>query len=142
MEYKKILSNQDCMIIDTKEKGRCIIANRDFSWKEIVTINPILFVEREASHVSILKHYCFYPLFGYGLDPKMVIVMLGIGFLFSHSSNFNLKIIWDFKNSLVYFKAVRDIKKGEELTIDYATKLWFTEKPSLQIDLEGENNED
>jgi len=123
-EFDVVLQNRDCLIVDTKLKGRCIIANRDFRQSEVMCINPILLVERSAMN-SILKRYCFCPKNTLGLDPDKVIIMLGIGFLFCHSNKPNLYYVFDYKKRIVTFTCNRNIQRGHELTNDYFTTPWF-----------------
>lgn len=53
-------------------------------------------------------------------------VILGLGSLFNHSK-YRQNVGWtrDLENQLVTYKAIRDIKKGEELCISYGDRLTF-----------------
>lgn len=131
-EFEYITYNNDCIIVDTDIKGRCIIANRDYEIGEIVCINPILLVERNVMN-SILRRYCFCPPTTLGLDSNKVIIMLGIGFLFCHSKEPNLYYVFDYRKRIVTFTTTMKVKRGYELTNDYHTVPWFDVLNDIEI---------
>jgi SET domain-containing protein len=59
---------------------------------------------------------------------------LGFVAMYNHSYQSNCEYFMDFDDELIFVKTVRQIKKGEELTINYngdwnaATKVWFVAK--------------
>jgi hypothetical protein len=55
-------------------------------------------------------------------------VILGLGSLFNHSTQYqNVGWIRDVPKKLITYKALRDIKKGEELCISYGDRLTFVD---------------
>ena len=46
-------------------------------------------------------------------------IALGKGSLFNHSKTPNVTYFNDYEDKVIYFIAIRDIKKGEQLFIDY-----------------------
>ena len=64
-----------------------------------------------------LMNYVFQPEDGY------VLVVLGCGMLYNHSSRPNLSWVQS-NRSTVTFTAKRAIKRGEELTHDYSQQWW------------------
>lgn len=46
---------------------------------------------------------------------------IDVSFFPNHSKKPNLKISWDKETDVLFFKTLRKIKKGEELTADYST---------------------
>lgn len=60
-------------------------------------------------------------------DSKTGIIILGYGCLYNHSKKYNVEYLEDTKNELIEFVALKNIKKGEELFINYGNK-YFTER--------------
>lgn len=57
-------------------------------------------------------------------NDDMVIILLGYGSLYNHSSNNNADYFYDEANDLVYFESTRPILAGEEICISYSDD-WF-----------------
>jgi SET domain-containing protein len=53
--------------------------------------------------------------------PETGLNGIDISFFVNNSKNPNLKIVEDGKNEALNFKTIKEIKKGEELTVSYAT---------------------
>lgn len=53
--------------------------------------------------------------------PETGLNGIDISFFVNNSKNPNLKIVEDGKNEALNFKTIKTIKKGEELTVSYAT---------------------
>ncbi|MEI7425106.1 MAG: SET domain-containing protein [Candidatus Staskawiczbacteria bacterium] len=53
--------------------------------------------------------------------PEIGLNGIDISFFLNNSKNPNLKIVGDGKDEAVFFKTAKNIKKGEELTVSYAT---------------------
>lgn len=58
-------------------------------------------------------------------------IILGLGSLFNHST-YKQNVGWtrDLENGLVSYKALRDIKQGEECCISYGDRLTFVDADS------------
>jgi uncharacterized protein len=54
-----------------------------------------------------------------------VLIVLGCGMLYNHSSDPNVEYVQD-EPSTITFLALRAVKPGEELTIDYGEEWWET----------------
>ena len=65
-------------------------------------------------------------------------VVLGLGSMFNHSTR-GQNVGWerDLRRMCVRYQALRDIKNGEELCINYGPKLWFVDE-----DGKGSSDED
>ena len=93
-----------------------MFAARPFRMGEIVERCPTISVpEGEVS--GKLMNYVFQPEDGY------VLVVLGYGMLYNHSSRPNLAWVQS-DRATVTFTAKRAIKQGEELTHDYSRQWW------------------
>lgn len=117
----EILPPTKIKIIDIQGKGRGVIATDDIKRDEIIEYCPIIFIsEKETSFFekekTILK---FYYLFQYAIHRRCL--MLGYGSLYNHSKNPNADVDYNTKESENYllFQAIKDIKAGEEILIDY-----------------------
>jgi hypothetical protein len=64
-------------------------------------------------------------VFGSAEDENEVILLLGYGMLYNHSSDANLEYVQDGPR-LITFVTLRDVEAGEELTIDYGEEWWST----------------
>jgi hypothetical protein len=97
-------------------RGRGVFAGRAFRKGEIVERCPTITVpEGEVS--GKLMNYVFQP------DDGYVLVVLGYGMLYNHSSRPNLEWVQT-DRAVVTFTTKRAIKRGEELTHDYTRQWW------------------
>ena len=90
-----------------------VFATKDFSKGDIVEKCLYIKVKR-----GILKEYA-YECPG---PEDIVAVLLGYGSIYNHSYNPNILGSWD--EDFAIFKAIKDIKKGEELFQDYGKGYW------------------
>lgn len=99
-------------------KGRGVFAARDFKKGQIVErCHVIILPPKEMDHLDKTKLYDYYFLWGKKLDQAALV--LGYGELYNHSYKSNTSFWRDLKNNRMVFVSVRDIKKGEEITINY-----------------------
>jgi len=117
----EILPPKKIEVVDIKGKGRGVVATKNIKKDEIIEYCPIVFIsEKEAAFFEKEKtNLKFYYLFQYAINKKCV--MLGYGSLYNHSKNPNADVDYDTKNPKNYliFEAIKDIKAGEEVLIDY-----------------------
>lgn len=99
-----------------RRKGRGVFARRPIREGEIIERAPVLvFPESVLMHDGVptpLAHYCF--LWGRGT----VALVLGYGSLYNHSFRPNA-LYRDDAPRIKVFTALRDIARGEEITINY-----------------------
>jgi len=117
----EILPPKKIKIINIKDKGRSVVATKNIERGEVIELCPIIFIsEKEADFFekenTILK---FYYLFQYAINRRCL--MLGYGSLYNHSKNPNADVDYDTKEpkNYLFFQAIKDIKTGEEILIDY-----------------------
>lgn len=120
-QFMEISPPKKIKVIDIKNKGRGVAATQDIKKGEIIEFCPVVFIsEKEASFFekeeTVLK---FYYLFQYAIGKRCV--MLGYGSLYNHSKNPNADIDYDIKElkNYLFFQAIKNIKTGEEILIDY-----------------------
>jgi hypothetical protein len=100
--------------------GRGIIAERDIKLGEVIT-NCELLVLGQADTSSVNQTELQWYTFVFDAANKQDCLVLGDGEIFNHDDNANtLYGLIDFDGrKLMRFQAARDIKKGEQLFINY-----------------------
>lgn len=96
---------------------RGVFALKDFKKSEIIECCPVIKLkpsEREYLEETILDYY-MYPW----KNLKDAAIALGLGSIYNHSDKPNAKWVCDYKKNQMIYKALQNIKKGEEITVDY-----------------------
>jgi len=104
-------------IKQTENRGRGVFATKDFIAGEIIEICPVLILnEQEAKNYenTILGNY----LYEWESEEDGAII-LGYGLIYNHSYTPNAEYIRNFPDKTMTYQAVKDIKKGEEILINY-----------------------
>ena len=100
-------------------KGRCVIANRAFKAGDIILVNDVLICpflpEAHALNAWVM----------WWTDTEDCIALGHINLL-NHSETKNCTIENLYPEKQKKLIAITDIAEGEELTIHYDCKLWFT----------------
>lgn len=106
--------------VSTELKGiRCIRASRDIKAGELIESCPIILLptdEFEFYNKTILTNY------DYDWDEKNGAFVLGYCVLTNHSFNANALYESNFEKKTMDYYAVKDIKKDEEIFINYNGK--------------------
>jgi len=98
-------------------KGRGVVALRDFKVGELIELCPTIVVnsrERKHCEKTILNYY-IYPW----RSTRTGSIVLGYGSIYNHSFTPNADWKQDFRSQMMTYKALRNIKKGEEITVNY-----------------------
>ena len=101
----------------TKNKGLGVYALKDFKKGEIIETCPVLTftpTDRKNLEKTPLSHY-IYPW----RSTRGASLSLGFGSIYNHSFEPNADWKQNFKTNSMVYRAVRDIKKGEEILINY-----------------------
>lgn len=101
----------------TRYKGNGVFATANFKPGEIIEKCPVITMrpkERKFAEETILDYY-IYPW----KTLNDAAVVLGYGAVYNHSYEPNAKWIRDYDRNLMIYKAIRPIKKGQEVTINY-----------------------
>jgi len=116
----KLLPSTKIYVSESKIKnaGRGIFASQDINKNEVIEICPIL--EVPANDVfnlreSILVNYYF----SFDDDPDMLAITLGFGSIYNHSYEPNATYKKISTDKVLEFKTIKDIKKDEEITVNY-----------------------
>ena len=108
--------------------GRGVFALKNFKKGEIIEKCPIILLNKKDLvflDKTPLYDYYFSWVKGGG------VIALGFGSIYNHSYEPNAVYKKDVKNNLLIFKALRNIKKGEEINVNYngdpknKEKVWF-----------------
>lgn len=98
-------------------KGWGLFATRDIQVDEVIESAPVLPLtptERKHCEKTILDHY-IYPW----RSTRSAAVVFGFGSIYNHSFHPNADWKQDFRSTRMVYRAIRKIKKGEEITINY-----------------------
>jgi len=101
----------------TKDMGRGVFAAETINKKIVVESSPCIDIDDdsyEKTQDSILRFYVFE-----GRNKRHSVLALGVGSLFNHNKNANVKYKYDAKRNVMTFIAKRKIYAGEQLFIDY-----------------------
>ena len=101
-----------------KNAGRGVFASQDIAKNDIIEICPIL--EVPANDVFNLKESIFVNYyFSFDDDKDMLAIALGFGSIYNHSYEPNTTYKKISKDNVLEFRAIKDIKRGEEITVNY-----------------------
>jgi SET domain-containing protein len=118
------------LYIAETDLGRSVFSAETVSEDDIIESCPIILIpelEKNLIHESVLHDYYFvWPNGG-------IVIALGYGSLYNHSSHPNAEVIFDLDEEEIVIRAIREIEPGDEIFIDYADgdrkhELWFNEK--------------
>ncbi len=116
----KLLPSTKIYLSESKIKnaGRGVFASQDITKNGVIEICPTIQVpESDVFNLkeSILVKYYF----SFDDDKDMLVIALGFGSLYNHSYEPNTTYKYISKEKLLEFKAIKNIKKGEEITVNY-----------------------
>ena len=120
-------------IDSSKDKGRGVFTNKKIDSGTIVEISPVIVMtneERKLLDQTILHDY----IFVWGENKDQCCMALGYIPVYNHSYNSNCEYFMEFEKGTMYVKTVKEIKSGEELTVNYngnfnnRKKVWFDAK--------------
>lgn len=112
---------------DSGKMGRGVFATENIEKGEVIEVAPIIVLQFEdfvETRWNLLFEYYFW------MDDEVVLA-LGYGSLYNHAADANAEYKIGVKKKSITFKAVKDIKKGEEILFNYKgsssskAPLWF-----------------
>jgi uncharacterized protein len=125
------MSHPQLYIGETGNKGRGVFTGKKLRAEDVIDIAPVIVMtaeERKLLDQTLLHDYIF-EWQPEGAD--MCCMALGWVPLYNHSYESNCEYFMDYDDNTISIKTVRNIKAGEELTINYngdwndKTKVWF-----------------
>ena len=130
---KKLVASEKIYIKQSKilDAGRGVFAKRDIKKDELIEKCPVIEVPKyDVSNVreSILVTYFFY----FGKNKQRLAIALGFGSIYNHSYKPNATYKIRHKEKTIDFIALKNIKKDDEITVNYnygnpkdKSPLWF-----------------
>jgi SET domain-containing protein len=115
---------------DTNGKGRGVFARVPFAKGDVVESAPIILIPSEQWHYiepTVLALY----IFNFGPQGEHAAIALGCGSLYNHSYAPNAEYIKLWEEQRIRFVAVKDIREGDEITVNYngspddKSPIWF-----------------
>ncbi len=116
----------------TDNKGRGVFTSKLIKAETVIETAPVIIMsaaDRVLLDQTLLHDYIFQWL-PPGGEPQCCMA-LGLIPMYNHSYRSNCEYYMDYEHNEMYVQAMRDIKPGEELTINYngtwndETKVWF-----------------
>ena len=106
----------------SKTKGRGVFAKTNIAKERIINVAQIILISKDDWKLiegTILSNYSFE-----WDDPKLkgeyeTAVSLSISQFINHSYKPNAKYSYNYRNKSIIYKTIRDISKGDEITVNY-----------------------
>lgn len=101
----------------TGKKGRGVFALKNFKEGELIEAAPVLIFtpkERKKLEKTPMSHY-IYPW----RSTRGAALVFGNGSIYNHSFSPNADWKQDFKKERMLYHAIKNIKKGEEILVNY-----------------------
>ena len=114
----------------TTNKGRGIFTREKIAANTLIEESPVIVMSAEDRNLldkTLLHDY----IFEWGDNKDKCCMALGFIPIYNHSYSSNCEYFMDFEKEIIQVKTVREIEKGEELTINYngdwndEKKVWF-----------------
>jgi len=106
----------------SSNKGRGIFAKKDILKGRIIDVAHVVLIpnnDYKQIDKTLLSNYCFeWKNPKYKLENKMVLAMTICQFM-NHSYSPNVRYEYNYRNDTIKFKTIKNIKKDEELTMNY-----------------------
>jgi uncharacterized protein len=116
---------------ETEHKGRGVFTRQAIKKGTVTETAPVIVMtaeERKLLDQTLLHDYIFEWQPG---GEEMCCMALGWVPIYNHSYTSNCEYFMEYDEQTIFIKAIRDIKAGEELTINYngpwndKKKVWF-----------------
>ena len=108
-------------------KGRGVFTREKINANTLIEEAPVIVMSAE-DRIYLDKTFLHDYIFAWGKDEKKCCMALGFVPIYNHSFSSNCEYFMDFEEEIIQIKTVRQIKPGEELTINYNGD-WNNKKP-------------
>ncbi|MDQ2720525.1 MAG: SET domain-containing protein-lysine N-methyltransferase [Bacteroidota bacterium] len=111
-------------------KGKGVFTKEKIAANTIIEESPVIVMSNEDRKIldkTLLHDY----IFEWGSDKEKCCMALGLVPMYNHSYRSNCEYFMDFDEEKIEIKTIREIEKGEEITINYngdwndEKKIWF-----------------
>lgn len=117
--------------------GRGVFAVTKIAKGTVIEVCPVIVIPQHQAHIiqqTMLINYNF----AWGKGKETVALCLGFGSVYNHSYTPNATYKKQFDHASITFIAMQDIKKDEEITVNYnsgslhdRTTLWMKDVPAF-----------
>jgi SET domain-containing protein len=126
----KVLSSEKVYVSQSKLRGagRGVFASVTIKKGERIERCPVIEIpEHDAASVneSMLVTYIYYL----GKKKERLMLALGFGSIYNHTDTPNAKYMEKYKQMVIDFIAIKDIKKDQEITVNYNQGARIQENP-------------
>jgi len=122
---------QPCLFVAaTAKTGRGVFTSKKIVADTVVEIAPVIVMTHEDKQL-LNKTLLYNYIFDWGKEKDRCCMALGLVPIYNHSYQSNCEYFMDFEEDTILIKTVREVKRGEELTINYNgdwdddAKIWF-----------------
>ena len=124
-------------IADSHNRGRGVFTSENLPPGKTIEISPVIVMsEKDRSFLdqTLLHDY----IFVWGKDEKQCCMALGYISIYNHDYQSNAEYEMDFEAGSIRIRTVRNIRKGEEVFINYngswndANPVWFDQQPGIK----------
>jgi SET domain-containing protein len=112
-------SRWDIHLGESELSGLGVFAARDFKKDEVVEICPYLKIYK-----GHMNDECEVGDYTFEFDEESEVLIQGYGSMYNHHASNNLDYFYEESDDMFEYIALRDIKKGEELTVNYGDMYW------------------
>jgi SET domain-containing protein len=109
----------DIHLGESELSGLGVFAARDFKKDEVVEICPYLKIYK-----GHMNDECEVGDYTFEFDEESEVLVQGYGSMYNHHTSNNLDYFYEESDDMFEYIALRDIKKGEELTVNYGDEFW------------------
>ena len=118
----------------SEKKGRGVIAKRQIKKGTLIDVAYTVLIPND--HYDLIQDTVLYDYIFEWDDPKYegeykCVIALSVSQFINHSYTPNIKYEYDYENQAIKFIAIKDIKEGEEILVNYngnvrdKSPMWF-----------------
>lgn len=126
---EKLIHHPHLVVKKSPVHGYGVFADADFAEGDILEECFSIAGSSKDMKTDPFIHYVF------GDDENLLMIPLGFGCIYNHSDIPNADYFFDCDNLIIFFKAIKPIKKGEEIFIYYGEN-WFSTRDKKVIGME------
>jgi SET domain-containing protein len=118
VKKEQLVKNDFLIVSNAGHKGRGVFTSKVLKKGDLIELCPVIELTRKE-HQQLVGHILENYTFVWNSRKKSVALLLGFGSLYNHSKKSNADYNINSKTGMMEFTALKTIKAGEEITIDY-----------------------